>query len=70
MISLNGKPTLTIALTLLLELCVIIDDQLKWQAHINYSTNSVGKTMCLLPRLRYFSNAEECRTFGLADIMS
>ena len=26
---------------------VIIDDQLKWQAHINYNTNTVAKNVCI-----------------------
>ena len=39
---------------------VIIDDQLKWQAHINCTTNTVAKNVYLLSRLRHFSNVEAC----------
>ena len=35
---------------------VIIDDQLKWQAHVNCITNTVAKNVYLLSRLRHFSN--------------
>ena len=31
---------------------VILDDQLKWQAHINSITNAVAKNVYLLSRLR------------------
>ena len=33
---------------------VILDDQLKWQAHINSITNAVAKNVYLLSRLRHF----------------
>ena len=49
---------------------VITDDQLKWQAHINCVSNTIAKNMYLLSRLRHFSNAEVCRTFFHAHIMS
>lgn len=49
---------------------VIIDDQLKWQAHINCLTNTIAKNVYLLSRLRFFSNSEACRTFFFAHIMS
>ena len=49
---------------------VVIDDQLKWQAHINYNTNTVAKNVYLLSLLRHFSNVEACRTFFHAHIMS
>ena len=42
---------------------VILDDQLKWQAHINSITNAVAKNVYLLSRLRHFCNSEACNTF-------
>ena len=42
---------------------VILDDQLKWQAHINSITNAVAKTVYLLSRLRHFCHSEACYTF-------
>ena len=42
---------------------VILDDQLKWQAHINSITNAVAKNVYLLSRLRRFCNSEACNTF-------
>ena len=33
---------------------IILDDQLKWQAHINSVTNAVAKNVYLLSRLRIF----------------
>ncbi len=49
---------------------VILDDQLKWQAHINSITNAVAKNVYLLSRLRHFCNSEACNTFFHAHIMS
>ena len=49
---------------------VILDDQLKWQAHINSITNAVAKNVYLLSRLRHFCNSEDCNTFFHAHIMS
>ena len=49
---------------------VILDDQLKWQAHINSITNAVAKNAYLLSRLRHFCNIEACNTFFHAQIMS
>ena len=49
---------------------VILDDQLKWQAHINSITNAVAKNVYLLSRLRHFFNSEVCNTFFHAHIMS
>ena len=49
---------------------VILDDQLKWQAHINSITNAVAKNVYLLSRLRHFCNSEACNTFFQAHIMS
>ena len=49
---------------------VILDDQLKWQAHINSITNAVAKNMYLLSHLRHFCNSEACNTFFHAHIMS
>ena len=46
-----------------LHLGVILDDQLKWQAHINSITNAVAKNVYLLSRLRHFCNSEACITF-------
>ena len=48
---------------------VMLDDQLKWQAHINSITNAV-KNVYLLSRLRHFCNTETCNTFFHAHIMS
>ena len=42
---------------------VILDDQLKWQAHINSITNAVAKKLYLLSRLRHYCNSEACNTF-------
>ena len=42
---------------------VILDDQLKWQAHINSITNAVAKNVYLLSRLRHFCKREACNTF-------
>ena len=42
---------------------VILDDQLKWLAHINSITTAVAKNVYLLSRLRHFSNSEACITF-------
>ena len=42
---------------------VILDDQLKWQAHINSITNAVAINVYLLSRLRHFCNSEACNTF-------
>ena len=44
-------------------LCVILDYQLKRQAHINSITNAVAKNVYLLSRLRHFCNSEACNTF-------
>ena len=41
---------------------VILDDQLKWQAHINSITKAVAKNVYLLSRLRHFCNSEACNT--------
>ncbi len=41
---------------------VILDDQLKWQAHINSITNAVAKNVYLLSRLRHLCNSEACNT--------
>ena len=49
---------------------VITDGQLKWQAYNNCITNTVAKNVYLLSRLRHFFNAEACRTFFHAHIMS
>ena len=49
---------------------VILNDQLKWQAHINRITNAVAKNVYLLSRLRHFCNSEACNTFFHALIMS
>ena len=49
---------------------VVIDDQLKWQAHNNYTTNAVTKNVSLLSRLRHVFNAEACRTFLNGHILS
>ena len=49
---------------------VIIEDQLKGQAHINCVTNTIANNVYLLSRLRHFSNVEACRTFFHAQIMS
>ena len=49
---------------------VILDDQLKWQAHINSITNAVAKNLYLLSRLRHFCNSEACNAFFHAHIMS
>ena len=51
---------------------VILDDQLKWQAHINSIANAVAKSVYLLSRLRHFCNSEACNTlcFFHAQIMS
>ena len=42
---------------------VILDDQFKWQAHINSITNAVAKNVYFLSRLRHFRNTEACNTF-------
>ena len=42
---------------------VILDDQLKWQAHVNSITNAVAKNVYLLSHLRHFCNSEACNTF-------
>ena len=42
---------------------VILDDQIKWQAHINSITNVVAKNVYLLSRLTHFCNSEACNTF-------
>ena len=49
---------------------VIIEDQLKGQAHINCVTNTIANNVYLLSSLRHFSNVEACRTFFHAHIMS
>ena len=49
---------------------VILDDQLKWQAHINSITNAVAKNVYLLSRLRHFCNREACNTFSHAHNIS
>ena len=49
---------------------VIINYQLKRQAHVNCLTDTVAKNVYLLSRLRYFSNSEACGTFFHAHIMS
>ena len=49
---------------------VILDDQLKWQAHINSITNAVAKNVYLLSRLRHFCSSDACNTFFHAHIMS
>ena len=50
---------------------VILDDQLKWQAHINSITNAVAKNVYLLSRLRHLCNSEACNTFFFhAHVMS
>ena len=52
-------------------LVVILDDQLKWQAHINSITNAGAKNVYLLSPLRHFCNSEACNTFFFhAHIMS
>ena len=48
---------------------VIIEDQLKGQAHINCVTNTIANNVYLLSRLRHFSNVESCSTFFHAHIM-
>ena len=48
---------------------VILDDQLKWQAHINSITNAVAKNVYLLSRLGG-CNSEACNTFFHVHIMS
>ena len=42
---------------------VILDDQLKWQAHINSIANVVAKNVYLLSRFRHFCYSEACNTF-------
>ena len=49
---------------------VIVDDQLKWQAHIKCITNTVAKNVYLLSRLLHFSNVEVCRILSHARITS
>ena len=49
---------------------VILDDHLKWQAHINSITNAVAKNVYLLSRLRHFCNSEACNEFFHVHIMS
>ena len=42
---------------------VILDDQLKWQVHINSITNAVAKNFYLLSRLKHLCNSKACNTF-------
>ena len=42
---------------------VILDDQPKWQAHINSITNAVAKNVYLLSCLRHLCNSKACNTF-------
>ena len=42
---------------------VILDDPLKWQAHINSITNAVAKNVYLLSRLKHLCNSKACNTF-------
>ena len=49
---------------------VILDDQLKWQAHINSIINAVAKNVYLLSCLRHFCNSEVCNMLFHAHIMS
>ena len=66
----RGKPPLRLVLSSQVieqvsehrHLGVILDDQLKWQAHINSITNAVAKNVYLLSRLRHFCNSEACNT--------
>ena len=49
---------------------VILDSQLKWQAHINSISNAIAKNVYLLSCLRHNCNSETCNTFSHKHIMS
>ena len=49
---------------------VILDSQLKWQAHLTNISNAVAKNGYLVSRLRHTCNSEACSTFYHEPIMS
>ena len=49
---------------------VIIDNELKWEAHINSLSKSVARNVYLLSRLRHVTSPEACYFFFNSHIMS